>query len=277
MHTLSFQDGSTFKECFIEVEREGCPNFDSCYVLAFPKSGSVLLNAMSAVLMAETGVPCVDLPAQCFSRGIEIDTVSVDCDDFFKRSGYCYSGFRKIPARIAKEFTALPGKKVLMVRDPRDMLVSLYYSIKYSHRFPAEMTKQFFDKLEYFKRSADVDIDSFCVSNVPEYIDIATGYLTLLDSALVDSALVKIVRYEDIVFDKATLAHILCKWFSLEIESSKLERLVANFDVLPSNEQPLEHVRQVYPGDHKRKLSQETVEILNASFSPYFSRFNYAF
>ncbi len=272
MTRISYQNGLKLSERFIEIPPTQCPTFSSCYLFAFPKSGSVLLNNIAAALMKEIGVPMVDIPAFYFMSGIAMDTALFDLDQIFKPKGYCYSGFRSLPPVMRGALNQLPGKKILLVRDPRDMLVSLYYSIKFSHHFPEVGTVQFFSRVNLLRDWAKEPIDRFCISHVDMYLGSFRDYLELVE----DNS-VKILRYEDMVFNKLGLARAMRDWFSLDINSARLNEVVAPFDVLPTEDRVGEHIRQVHPGDHKRKLQPATIEILDATLEKFLHRFDYSF
>ena len=265
-----YQDGLDLREGSIEIPPTSRPDFDSCHVFAFPKSGSVLLNHIVEVLMQESGVPFINIPNHCHQKGISFDAILFDRNSFAPK-GYCYAGYRDAPSALRGCLSKLPGRKILMVRDPRDMLVSLFYSVKSSHWFPEDGTDQFFHKLRPLRASAELAIDAFCASNTNVYVNALNNYSDLLD----DSS-AKIVRYEDVIFSKVQLARLICDWFSLRFSSDRLTELVAPFDVTCREEKPNAHVRQVEPGDHKRKLQASTIEFLNAVFAGFIRRFGYA-
>lgn len=269
MASYFYQDGLDLKKGNIKIPPTSRPDFGSCHVFAFPKSGSVLLNNIVEVMMREHHIPFVNIPNYFHQEGISLDSVLFDSNTFAAK-GYCYAGHRRAPPSLAGCLNQLPGQKILMVRDPRDMLVSMFYSIKYSHGWPAKGTEQFFFKLRSLQAYTDLDIDAFCISCVTIYISGLDNYLDLLGDRNT-----KIIRYEDVIFKKIELARIICEWFSLRFSSRRLEELVAPFDVKRSDERPNEHVRQVEPGDHKRKLQSSTIEFMNIAFADFMRKFNY--
>lgn len=270
MVQILYQDGPRAAHTLIEIPATPQPGFPSCYVFGFAKSGSVLLNNLARALMEFVGVPVVDVPAFCFSKGIEIDTILFELHQIFKPSGYCYSGFRSLPPAMRGATALLEGKKILMVRDPRDMLVSLYYSLKFSHPFPGQATAQFTATVNRLRRSHATDIDRFCLLNAGLYL------VTLIDFLeIIEDRSVKIIRYEDVVFDKTGLARTIRDWFSLDVSTARLTEVAGQFDIVPSEDRPQEHIRQVHPGDHKRKLQPGTIAILNHLLQPFLERFDY--
>lgn len=270
MVPISYQDGAGIGQVFFDIPSTPQPNFPSCYVFAFAKSGSVLLNNLTRALMEAAGVPVVDVPAFCFSKGIATDTILFELHRIFKPRGYCYSGFRNIPPVMRGMTAMLEGRKLLMVRDPRDMLVSLYYSMKFSHPFPGQATTQFSARVDPKRAATGGDIDRFCMSYVDLYLSTLRDFLKVTDDSSAKS-----VRYEDVVFDKAGLARTIRDWFSLDINATQLNEVARRFDIVPAEDKPQEHIRQVHPGDHRRKLQPATIEILSHVLQPFLQQFDY--
>jgi hypothetical protein len=270
MGTFMYQDGSVIRQGSIHIPPTSHPNFESCYLFAFPKSGSTLINNLTIGLMEEAGVPIIDLPSQLFVSGISINSVIANLDEIFRPRGYCYLGFRSVLPVMRGKLDLLTDRVILMVRDPRDMLVSLYYSLKYSHTFPMKSSPQF-----AYEKGLEVDktcgsIDDFCVSSIGLYNSFLDDFLQLISMRTV-----KIIRYEDIIFNKLSLARSICDTFSLNNSLSRLQTLVSTFEVVPGHDKPGSHIRQVYPGDHRRKLTDHTIGILNDAMMKFLIAFDY--
>ena len=69
---FTFQDGDKVGSGDLDAPESSRPDFPSCFVFAFPKSGSVLINAVVRSVMSEGGVPIVDFPTQLYRQGIDI-------------------------------------------------------------------------------------------------------------------------------------------------------------------------------------------------------------
>ena len=140
---FTFQDGDKVGSGDLDAPESSRPDFRSCFVFAFPKSGSVLVNALVQSVMSEWGVPVIDVPTQLYQQGIDIAAIQCDLSSLFVGQGYCYSGFRELPRSMLGSGSIGSARKILIVRDPRDMLVSRYYSTKYSHGFAKRGSSQF--------------------------------------------------------------------------------------------------------------------------------------
>lgn len=163
---------------------------------------------------------------------------------------------------------------VLHVRDPRDVLVSLFYSHTYSHK-----TRQggFNPGDEKRKKWAEAGVDKYVTDMLPEY----KRRYEMLISTLLNRENVVFVRYEELVSDYS-------KWlenFLIAFSHISKKRVLKLFTI-PSSLKPVHqklyqknknqfavqaedvhrHKRQVTPGDHKRKLKQETIDLLNEEF-----------
>ena len=265
-----YQDGLDVREGSFEVPSSSGLAFPSCYVFAFPKSGSVFLNDLVTGLMREAGVPTVAVSSFLFANGISENSVVLDLRSIFQPEGYCYLGFRNLFPALRGNLQRLRGPKVLLVRDPRDMLVSYYYSLKFSHTYPVDATAQFDSGRQAGKRITDQGLDEFCLACAEDYNQLLREYGELLDNGSVH-----IFRYEDVIFRKAELARTLCGIFSLEIGEDRLKEIVAPLDIVPGADQPHRHVRQVHPGDHQRKLQRGTIRQLDATLGEFLARFGY--
>jgi hypothetical protein len=134
------------------------------------------------------------------------------------------------------------ARKVVVTRDPRDILVSLYFSVKLSHRYSDEATPQLDYSIKQQKRDAELSIDDFCLA----YAWILNAEMTNLRFVLEDEQTL-VLRYEDFIYDKMRLGRSLCEWSRLDVREERLAEIVAQYDVFPDSPQPERHIRQVHP------------------------------
>src|SRR5262249_16007540 len=107
-------------EVAVDLEEPG--DFPSFYVFAMHKSGSRLLNTMLNQALSAAGIPQQAQPALLFQAGVPANDV-LNPDELIFPRGYCYRSFRGFPPYLAK-FDIARNKKILLIRDPRDILVS---------------------------------------------------------------------------------------------------------------------------------------------------------
>lgn len=130
------------------------------------------------------------------------------------------------------------------MRDPRDALVSKYFSVAFSRSLPPAST------------AADGGVRE--------------GLLRLKDDPLLT-----VYRYEDVVLDKRPWITDIAKRLNLALPQPLLESILTAVDVDPSEERPTAFVRRVVPGDHLEKLAPGTIEELNSRFGDFLHAFGY--
>lgn len=187
----------------------------------------------------------------------------------FKPAGYLYSVFGGM---IAGFPNLQDYKVVLMIRDPRDVLTSSYFSVAYSHVPPTGRNKiNPFMKERAFARQAG--IDQYVLSKSE---DVCRNYQRYLDLLVRNRPDVYVSKYEDMVSDFQTwLDRLLC-YCELEISPTlKQELLQEAYRARPNEENVAQNKRQITPGDHERKLQPETINHLNSLLSPVLTAFKY--
>jgi len=161
---------------------------------------------------------------------------------------------------------------VAHMRDPRDVLTSLFYSHTYSH------SRNLFDPGDEARSEWEAGgIDRFV-------LDRALGFKSRYDifcSHLHNRKNVLVLRYEDLVTDFETWLRqfltVFSDWADEDSEQNSLMTLSdlhctlyakfqSEFTAL-GKENIYKHKRQVTPGDHRRKLRPDTILQLNTIFS----------
>lgn len=244
-------------EPILDVPPPTGANVPSFFTFSLPKAGSSLLEAMIRDICDQTGIrhfsPLVDL----FERGCDPSEVEVDPAVAFPETGYCFTGFREAP-------TILPPKAlrnrpaVLLVRDPRDALTSMYFSMAFSHPAPGGDVA----RLKFLQRRDEIramGLDAFVLNELPHFE-------SLMDRMLfyVGGMNFRLYRYEDIIYRKREWLADMLAHFGLSVSDEVLERTVERHDIRPDSENRNLHVRQVHPGDGRRKLKPETLATLDA-------------
>ncbi len=248
---------------------------ESVLVFSLPKAGSVLLDSIVHAMSDQAGLWYFGLEERLFQAGVPIERCPPETSALFLRRGYCYSGFRRLPE--AFEIPILDrARKVLLVRDPRDMLVSLYFSLTRSHASPGALAEG--DAGSHQERfEADragemaASIDGFVIRRAPVIADIYAGYARILDDP---KTLVS--RYEDVLYDKAGWARQIREHFSWDVPDDVIERVARAHDTIPDAENPDAHIRRAHPGDHREKLASPTIARLDAILAPVLERHAYA-
>jgi len=248
----------------------GRADISSVVVMALAKSGSVLLENIVREMAAEVGITPYSPDGDLWKQGIPLKDAPRDIESVFKETGYCFGVFR-----LASRSYSIPildtHRSVLQIRDPRDILVSLYFSLTQSHPRPPTESK--------LSSSFDRSRQQALGSTIDEYaLDRSRWVKNRFDevNALLEYPLCRVFRYEDIIFEKTQWTKDLARHFGWnELGSRYLKDLATKHDIRPKVEQPDAHIRSVTPGDHRRKLKVETINKLNETFAPILEQFGY--
>jgi hypothetical protein len=195
---------------------------------------------------------------ELYQAGILPDRAPASTSQVILPKGYCY-GFPGLPTTF--DIPILDSvQSILLVRDPRDMAVSMYFSTLLSHPKPGASTNNDDQNTVMPRRTEaqEMGIDKFVFTYCGGfYKEILTTYREL---ALRPS--MKVFRYEDVVYKKRTWTQDICSHYNWNVTDAQLEAAVAQVDVFPDKERPDQHVRQVHPGNYKQKLLPETIRYM---------------
>ncbi|HEX5102847.1 MAG TPA: sulfotransferase domain-containing protein, partial [Pirellulaceae bacterium] len=221
------------------------------------------LNPQELLLRAAAAVgglaPRVPWPPAIRSR-IESRQTKRALARFFRARGCIYG-----PIRQPELLRCLPDlqrrKVLLLLRDPRDILTSLYFSVSISHVEPGNpyFQAQFRERRQ---QSLSQSIDSFVRERTPKLLSDFRKYCDFLH-AHPNACL---LRYEDMVRDFSGFLDNVSNYWGLSVDAPTRERLLALADFAVSTEDVHSHKRQVTPGDHRRKLSADSVRWLTDQF-----------
>ena len=187
----------------------------------------------------------------------------VNFSHIFRPKGYFYSAFGGFVRGI---FELEKYKVILMVRDPRDILVSWYYSIAFSHSIPPLTSNRHEEYIRKRKNAQEITIDDHVISESDRVFNILNLYQAEL---LVPYPHVYLTSYEKMTSNFEGWLKGLLDASELEISSQTFQNLVEdNKQLQPKEENIYEHIRKGKPGDYLDKLQPETIEYLNNKFSP---------
>jgi hypothetical protein len=168
---------------------------------------------------------------------------------------------------------------ILHLRDPRDVLVSMFYSYCYIH--PGEIE----GNTGYRKEVASRGIDAFVLGKASAgsahyrgdygtggHVEDLIGNLPKRYQDYIERLLgrpnVVLVRYEDMVTDYRGWLEKFIRPFPIDDKSRVIDELVAQSPALfpRRTTDAMDHVRHVAPGDHKNKLESSTIRELDLIF-----------
>ncbi|NJL74543.1 MAG: sulfotransferase domain-containing protein [Saprospiraceae bacterium] len=188
----------------------------------------------------------------------------------FKPKGYLYSVFGGMIDGIAQLELY---KIVWMVRDPRDILVSSYYSAAFSHPLPGRRSNKKVDFLEKRKYAQDISIDQYVLEESTEVRQIYERYFELLLNKIPTAY---VTKYEDMVTNHNEWLNNLLNYCELNVDDTLKKQLIQeNQRLKPKSEDIRNHNRKGQPGDYKEKLKPETIAQLNTTFANILERLNY--
>jgi hypothetical protein len=227
----------------------GAMSAQSLFFFTFHKCASVFFGRF--VLRRARGLEQVDHAHRMFFD----PTTAIE----FAPRGHLYG-----PLRLSAQGAVLER---LMVRDPRDMLVSQFFhnrdGVAIRSGLAAAETKE-------RERSDAVRLGIDCY-----VLEKATRFEAGFDRAvrlLADRPATAVLRYEDMVDDWPSFLRVLREVFDLDEDALRdLERESRPGEI----ERPGHHKRSGATGDHRRKLAPESVTALTERFGPFLRAFGY--
>lgn len=267
--TVEYDDAGVVKTIFTLPPTES--SMPSVYAFSLPKAGSVLLDSIMRALSERVGMTYVSLMGHFFKLGLSVHDIPSSASQVFVDRGYCFGGFRALPKTF--EIPNLGTRKsILLVRDPRDMLVSHYFSMRSSHPDPGKALTTSMQGLSRRDLALKLSVDEYALDYTSYYTRQLDRYIDVLEANRDNFT---VFRYEDVIFNKKQWIADICKTFGWDVSAWAIGRIARKNDIVPRAEDEGRHVRQVSPGDAMRKLQPETIEKLNAVFEKHFRFFGY--
>jgi hypothetical protein len=255
--TVALADGATLPFDIADGTGEA-----PCFCLGVRKSGSTMLNRIVQQLARRNRYHAVDVPGTFFRNGYRVQHWEQADLSALIAPGNVYVGFRNFP----KSFQAFPGfqsaRKVFMFRDPRDALVSQYFSDAYSHHLPTQTTEQGKKGAADFEKkrqeALETDIDAYVVKHARGMENTLIAFAPMLEDPTC-----LLLRYEEYVFQKRRLIYKVLRHFDWSCLPGQVDAVLTLVDEVPASEDKTRFVRRVIPGDHRNKLKPETIARLN--------------
>ena len=248
---------------------------EAFFALGLRKCGSSIMNNMLTDLARLNGLPFVDMGTRFFAADIpEQDWLGDPGVLDALAPGALYGGFRTMPLVFAQSALYRTSRKILLVRDPRDALVSEYFSIAYSHGLPDAAAGEDGAREEFLALRAAVrhsTIEAVVLQRAGALNQAFVEY-----AAAAADPLTKVYRYEDVILDKRPWLRGMAAHFGWQSGSPGfVEGMMGWADKVPAEERPTEFIRQVRPGDHRNKLSAPVIAELNVLLRPAMELFGY--
>jgi len=238
----------------------------SAFVFAYAKSGSTLLDRMIRQYCGAKGLASFSLYGEAFQKGVRPQEINPDALKCFADSGVIYTGFRNYPGLFD---LPLDNKKlILLVRDPRDMLVSLFFSMVKSHPELRDSGGRWSKEIEEIENKGLID---FVLERAFSYRMYHRRYQEVLKGREH-----KVYRYEDVIYNKREWLIDILTYLEIEVDESLVDAVVAKNDIIPKAEDDNQHIRQVHPGNYKKKLDPKTILRLNRRLQEFLQAHDYS-
>lgn len=247
-----------------------------CFVLSLHKHGSTMMNDLirRTCSLSHPKVPFVAYPEHFFQKGYRFN------DWQFEKNylpafdhNVIYVGFRELPKIFSEpEFSNHPYKFVLLLRDPRDALVSQYFSYgrtSGSHVVPKGMGRSL---EEYLQIEDELSIDDYVLKEAPKLAQQLNNYKSGLNFE--NGA---VFLYEEVYYDKLQFGELVFDFFDIPVEPRVQRKAAELVDIRPEKEDATKHIRKGAPGDHLNKLKPKTIAKLNDILRDAYSDFGYEF
>jgi hypothetical protein len=224
------------------------------------KAASMLLYRLAKHVSMKAGI-------QFYSVNDGTLPPKVEDPIIFKKPNSCFC-----PIRF---YAAVPDIEnyhiILHLRDPRDVLTSLFFLHAYSHPRSVDGFNPSDDRREKWIGNG---IDEFVIENSATFLDRYNEYC----DKLLDKENVIFLKYEHMV---ASFDGWFCEFISVfplkqktDVVNQIIETSESFFNIKEENK--YNHKRQIWPGDHKRKLKAETIEILSKTFEKVLTTLDYS-
>lgn len=257
--------------CNLDVQIKEPSSIDAFFIFGIHKCGSSLMNKVFVDICDSLEIPGISIPEAAFQQGIPTPSWETDkALNSIIKDGYCYRGFRHYPAFLDNNKLLAQRKKILLVRDPRDAIVSAYFSFTKSHRLP-ETGQLLEDMVKRRQTMQGLELENYALSRVSQVKEAFNKYHQVFSH----DPLLKVYRYEDIIFNKFNWIKNMLAFLDLSLEDDRIEMIAKKHDIVPGQEDSEKHIRKVKPGDHKEKLSPECISKLNTTLQDILERYNY--
>lgn len=244
---------------------------ETVYFYTLHKCASTLFS--SYILKNIEGLQHVDYAGQIHNGSIATNEKLI-----FRKRGYVYGPIRLSTDRIDPDYEMLiiPTSEhkfildkiaIFFVRDPRDILVSAYYSLAYSH---------IFSPVKEIRERQEVTRNTIQTISIDEYVlECAQGQaknfaaLNQLADACERSI---ILKYEDMVNNFEYFIDQLSK--SIVMDKDVVQEIYRRSRP-KQKEEISSHRRSGRVGDFRNKLNEKTIESLNTTLEETLAKFKY--
>jgi len=253
----------------IQGEHENTCTSPSIIHFSFNRAATQYVKSILTRCAIENGVVPVSIHEYAFHTNFPfLDHLSAEemeeYKHIFKKEGYIYSVF----GGMVENIPHIESYKIVFVtRDPRDILVSRYYSHVFSHTIP-DMKGERQDHFILKRAEANAStIDEYVITESNNLYNSYMRYKYLLLNKYDD---IYITSYEKMVTEFDQWLYSLIKYCEFRLSQKFIDSLIVGHERRkPKKENIHNHTRKGLPGDYMKKLKPETITYLNNKFDFY--------
>jgi Sulfotransferase domain len=241
----------------------------SVYLYTLHKCGSGLFS--NYLLKNINGLRQVDYEYQFFT-GEAVDEIT------FEKRGFVYGPIRlstgppltvyhRVTEPVSRTQFVRNKIAIFVIRDPRDILVSAYYSFGYTHGLSVvEEIREVQEKER--TRIQSITIDDYVVATAPAWLH----HFGILDRLVRACRRKTVLKYEDMIDNWEKFASGFTRY--VEVSPAALQGAYERCRPM-EKEDPTAHRRSGKTGAYREKLQTSTIAALNQILAPVLTRFNY--
>lgn len=186
----------------------------------------------------------------------------------FRPRGELYGPIRR-PIRFAGQGAY---KSLFFLRDPRDAVISNFYSFAYTHRLPNnQANRESF--LVYRDRVRNQGIDAYCLQYANQWmIKMFGAYKDVYD--ICDDKMY--ISYDDFAENPPDFIKRVCAYFEISLPDDVAATLAESAAPQREGAPVLEHKRSGKSGQYMDELRPETVTQLNEMLAPVLDAWGFA-
>jgi len=188
----------------------------------------------------------------------------------FKAKGFFYGAFSGWVEGIdnIEEY-----KKIICIRDPRDILVSSYFSLGISHPSPPKHTSKYQDFMSKRELAQSNTLDEFVRIRAEKLKLNYERYIAVVSEGSNNTL---VLKYEDMLHDFEGWLNRIISFVGVEMTENLKNDILQKHELSrPKDEDASQHVRKGISGDYKEKLANETIVFCNELFADILEFFDY--
>lgn len=231
------------------------------------RGGSSICGELLRILARSCGYEHIDIMKQYHDIGVPPELIPDEViGQITEGENKLFATFRSVPLSLLR-LNLAQVRKVLVVRDPRDRLVSGYFAEKNIHT-KFEVGKA----LTEMTVGRDVgSIEKYCLTEASSYRHAAKDIINFCYR----NSDTLVYKYEQIYEEPLAFMLDVCSRLDLFPSKEALSEAQVHGSFRTEAEDELQHKRQGKPGDHIRKLSPDIIETVSHVFEEELNYFGY--